>query len=109
MQNSTLALVSTPSSKRSEQKSVIIDSLDDVFFLVREPNRFVKPTLFIRLRLGEIAPRRYGPFPDLKQAKACLRAMAVHFEDALGEEMNNLGEFAAEYGSESSALYNIEH
>lgn len=109
MQNTNLAIVSIPSSQRSKQKSVTIDSRENVLFLVRELNRYDKPTLFIRLRLGDMAPRRYGPFPQLKQAKACLRAMAAQLENTLAEEFNKLGAIGAEYGAESSGLYNIEY
>ncbi len=107
MQKTNLAILSIPSSKRPDQKAVTIDSWGNVLFLVREPNRYGKPTLFIRLSLGEMAPRRYGPFPDLKQAKTC-RAMAEHLESTLGEAFNELGAIGAEHGSSFSGLYNIE-
>lgn len=108
MQNTNLTILSVPSSKRSDQKAVTIDSRDGLFFLIREWNRYGKPSLFIRLRLGEMAPRRYGPFPNLKKAKACLRAMATHMENTLGDEFNELGAIGAGHGSSFSGLYNIE-
>lgn len=55
-----------------------------------------------------MAPRRYGPFSSLKQAKACLREMAEHLTDILGEAFNEQGAISAEHGSSFSGLYNIE-
>lgn len=108
MQNTNLAILSIPSSKRLDHRSATIDSRDGLFSLVRESNRYGKPTLFIRFTLGEMAPRRYGPFPDLKQAKACLRAMATHLTNTLGDEFNELGAIGAGHGSSFSGLYNVE-
>ena len=109
MKNASLAILSASSSSGLNRQAVTIDSEDGLFSLVREPNRYGKPTLFIRFKLGEMAPRRYGPFPELKQAKACLRAMAARLNDKMGDEFNELGAISADYGSESSGLYNIEH
>jgi hypothetical protein len=108
MKTSTLAMAQEPSPRLLPRSSITIASWNDVLVLVRETDRHGQPALFIRVTFGEMAPRRFGPFPSLKQAKACHRDMAAHLEDALLDEINNLGDVCSRHGSLSSGLHNIE-
>ena len=63
-------LPSDNSRKDTTRASIQIASWNDVLMLVREPNRHGKPVLFIRIMFGKMEPRRFGPFPNLKQAQA---------------------------------------
>ena len=101
-------LPSDNSRKDTTRASIQIASWNDVLMLVREPNRHGKPVLFIRIMFGKMEPRRFGPFPNLKQAQACHREMVRHLNDTLLDEINELGDICGRYGSLSSGLHNIE-
>ena len=108
MKKSHLAIARGHHPKPSTRSSITISSWNDVLLVVRELDRQGQPVVCIRLMFGKMEPRLFGPFPNLKQAKACHRAMVSYLNDALLDEINNLGDICSRYGSLSSGLYNIE-
>src|SRR4051812_35438699 len=107
MKKANLAVAKASSPEPTTRSSITIASWNDVLILVRETDRHGQ-ALFIRVTFGEMAPRSYGPFPNIKQAKACHREMVTHLENTLLDEINNLGGICSRYGSLSSGLHNIE-
>lgn len=108
MKKANLAIAREHSTGPSTRSSITITSWNDVLVLVREPDRHSRPALFIRITFGEMAPRRYGPFPNLKKAQACHREMVTQLHATLLDEINDLGGICSRYGSLSSGLHNIE-
>ena len=98
MKKSNLAVATANSRKLSIGRSIKIASWNDLLVLGRETSSQGKPVLSIRIKLGEMAPRRFGSFLDLKKAQACHREMVEHLENALLDEINELAGIGAKYG-----------
>lgn len=102
MKKSNLAAV----PRTSARGPITIASWNDLLVLGREANSQGKPALSIRIKLGEMTPRRFAYFPNLKTAQACHREMVAHLNNVLLDEINELAGIGAKYGL--SGLYNIE-
>ena len=103
MKKSNLAVVPRKTSTRTP---ITISSWNELLVLCRDTDRNGKSALAVRIKLGEMAPRSFGLFRNLKTAQACHREMVAHFENALLDEINALAGIGAKYGL--SGLYNVE-
>ncbi|HSQ90673.1 MAG TPA: hypothetical protein VLM19_00710 [Nitrospiraceae bacterium] len=95
MKKANLAIARKQSPTPSTRSSITVSSWNDVLMLVREPDRHGKPVLFIRIMFGKMEPCRYGPFPSLKQAKACYREMVTPLKEALLDEISHQGDICS--------------
>jgi hypothetical protein len=100
-------LPSGNSRKNTTPVSIQIASWNDVMLLTRELDRHKQPRFYVRLVLGDMPARRYGPFPSLQAAKRGYNAMIDRFYPDLLDLCNELGGIAGEHGA--SGLHNIEH
>lgn len=106
MSRTTSALPSASSPQDPNPTSIQIASWNDVLLLTRELDRHKQPRFYVRLVLGDMPARRYGPFPSLQAAKRGYSAMIERFYPDLLDLCNELGGIASNHGT--SGLHNIE-
>lgn len=106
MSQTTAALPSDSSQQGPTNPSITIASWNDLVLLVRELDRHKKPGFYVRLVLGDMPQRRYGPFHSLQAAKRSYGEMIGRLDPALCDLSNELAGIASKHGT--SGLYNIE-
>jgi len=57
----------TPQSR--QRNAVVLDSWNDLLFLIEDQDRHGQTVWMVRLRLGDLPPWRYGPFDTMTAAR----------------------------------------
>jgi hypothetical protein len=65
--------------------STVIDSWNNLVFLVREPDRHGDLVWIVRLVLGDLPPWKFGPFDSKKDARAAMTRLTEVFENSIGD------------------------
>lgn len=70
---------------REHSTPTIMDSWNNLVFLIHEPDRHGHLVWFVRLAVGDLTPWRFGPFDSKREAVSVMNRLSESVEDALGD------------------------
>lgn len=68
-----------------EQDSTVIESWNDIVFLIHEPDRHGRLVWSVRLAVGDLTPWKFGPFDSKREAVSVMNRLSGLVEGALAD------------------------